>query len=397
MSAFRRTRRRWAITAAAVGLTAVLAGCADFSAQSPQYSATPSLTPAIATPVLPQPAMPGQSPSSTSGSTSTSSSKPADPCTPTDPSVIAACLSAPWGLVPLADGRSALVGERTTGRILKVAYQQKPVVVATVAGIDASGDGGLLGLAVSPSYSEDNLIYAYVTTKTDNRIVRIAPGATPKAIFTGIPKGSTHNGGPIMFVKDKLFVGTGDTGRPQLSGEPTSLAGKLLRLDEFGKADGADLNGTSPVYASGFTQPTGMCLLPTGKPALLDHRSTTDLLLSVDPAATYTTPKAGATVESTAAKDGGANDCAAANGVLATTSLAGQKVTGVQMSPQGTFTGNPQTLLDNKYGRLLTIAPGPNNNFWMTTSNKDGQGKPIPADDRVIVLPNDGSAGGGPD
>ena len=39
----------------------------------------------------------------------------------------------------------------------------------TVPGLDPSGDGGLLDLALSPTYLEDGLIYAYVTTATDNR------------------------------------------------------------------------------------------------------------------------------------------------------------------------------------------------------------------------------------
>ena len=71
------------------------------------------------------------------------------------------------------------------------------------------------------------------------------------------------------------------------------------------------------------------------------------------------------------------------------------------MSAQGSFTGSPQVLLDKKYGRLLTVTVGGSGEdqlFWMTTSNKDGKGKPVPADDRVIVLPAGGGGGeGGPD
>jgi len=68
------------------------------------------------------------------------------------------------------------------------------------------------------------------------------------------------------------------------------------------------------------------------------------------------------------------------------------------MSAAGSFSGTPRVLLDNKYGRLLTVQAGAKNSLWMTTSNKDGHGKPVPADDRVIVLPDAGGAGGdGPD
>ncbi|MTD13085.1 glucose dehydrogenase [Nakamurella sp. YIM 132087] len=385
-----RTRTRLALWLAPLLL--LVAACGDFSAEAVPYSVQPSLTPAVVTPVVPDPPTPGQSTSSSSSSST--SSAPPDPCVPTDPAVIAACLDAPWGLVPL-DGQSALVGERTTGRILLVAYQQTPVEIATVPDVDASGDGGLLGLAVSPSYAEDGLIYAYVTTKTDNRIVRIAPGDTPKAIFTGIPRGAEHNGGPITFVDRFLYVATGDAGDPTAAGSDSSLAGKVLRLDEFGKPTGGTLTPGSPVFATGLTQPTGMCVLATGNLGVMDHRKAQDLLLSVSAGHDYSQPKSGDSAWSWTKAEGGANDCAFDQGILAATSLAGKQVVGLEMTEQGTFTGDPAQLLGDKYGRLLTVEPGPESLFWITTSNKDGAGDPTPSDDRVIVLPNSGGGGGG--
>ena len=395
-----RQRRRAAALGVAFSLV-LLAGCANVSAQTPTYSEQPSLTPAEVTPVVPTPALPGVTPSASSppGSPSPSStprsSAPADPCTPTDPAVIAACLSAPWGLVPLADGTSALVGERTTGRILKAVYQQKPVVVATIPDVVSTGDGGLLGLAISPTYAEDGLIYAYVTTATDNRILRIAPNDKPKVVFSGIPKGSAHNGGPMAFVGNFLYVGTGDAGQPALAAQATSLAGKVLRLDEAGKPAGGNLTPGSPIFASGLTQPTGMCALPTGTLGVVDQRSSADLLLSVKAGKSYTTPASGDALWTWKSADGGASDCAYDSGELANTSLPLQRLTGIRMTAPGTFSGNPETLLDKKYGRLLTVEAGPQNLFWMTTSNKDGLGKPVAADDRVIVLRNSAAGGGG--
>lgn len=457
----------------ALALTGLLAaGCANFSTAAPTFTIAPSLTPAQVSPVLPTPRMiPAPSPSAPTSPTPPSSGRtssrppagtgpPPDSCVPTDPAVIAACLSAPWGLVPMADGLSALVGERTTGRILKVAYQRKPVLVATVPGIDTSGGGGLLGLAVSPSYPEDGLLYAYVSTATDNRIVRIAAGEAPKPIFTGIPRGSRNNGGPITFDGRFLLVATGDTGRPALAGTVSSLAGKVLRLDEFGRPAGTGSDtlpdpsaptgsaglspapvpslapespgpspipggsstpgssagpgssgpptgpvapspssrpGTpvSPVLVSGLTQPTGICALPTGSVAVIDHRSAADLLLPLRPGASLATPAPGDALWTWPTAGGGAVDCAYDQGALVSTSLPAQRLTGLTLSAQGTFSGTPQTLLDKRYGRLLTVTTGPRHLFWMTTSNKDGQGKPVPADDRVVVLPSDSAGGGG--
>src|SRR5439155_11934034 len=119
----------------------------------------------------------------------------------------------------LPDG-TALVGERTTGRIVRVQpVAGKPVpTVRQLSGLDTSGDGGLLDLALSPTYSEDGLIYAYVTTATDNRVVDFTLKGPVTPVVTGIPKGRIGNTGRIAFGADgDLYIGTGDAGRPALA------------------------------------------------------------------------------------------------------------------------------------------------------------------------------------
>ncbi len=396
----RRHRRLLPIVLLTLGLP--LSACADFSAEAPTFTVQPSLT---ARAVVPDETTAGPLPSvlPPSGATPTpapsGSPQATDPCAPTDEAVIATCLAAPWGLAPLPDGQSALVGERTTGRILKVAKGTDPQLLAQIDGVDGSGDGGLLGLVLSPSYAEDGLIYAYVTTAEDNRIIRIAAGDVPKAIFTGIPKGATHNGGRLAFATDRtLYVGTGDTGNPALAGDPTSLAGKVLRLDEFGKPAGSNPAPDSAVYASGFSQVAGMCPLTDGTMAALDHRGGSDVLLPLTAGRSYATLAQGDALWTWTPADGGAADCAVANGMLASTSLDKQQLTGLRMAGPRTFTGSPAVLLDNRYGRLLTVVGDSSGLLWLTTSNKDGLGQPVPSDDRVVVVPSGGSdGGGGPD
>ena len=202
------------------------------------------------------------------------SPSPTDPCAPTDEAVIATCLSAPWGLAPLPDGQSALVGERTTGRILQVAKGTEPVLVAQIDGVDASGDGGLLGIVLSPSYDEDGLIYAYVTTAEDNRIIRIARGDVPKAIFTGIPKGATaqrrpdrvrRRPQPVRRHRRHRQPGAGRRSRRRWPERCCGWTSSASRPSPTRRPD-------SPIYASGFTQVTGMCPLDDGTMAALDQR-----------------------------------------------------------------------------------------------------------------------------
>jgi hypothetical protein len=401
-----RRRRRVALAVAALtGLVLLAAaGCADFSSEASTFTVQPSLTAPAAVPQDPSADLtsstaPSPTGSSTPPSTPSGAQQPADPCAPTDEAVIATCLSAPWGLAPLPDGQSALVGERTTGRILQVAKGQDPVLVTKIAGVDAAGDGGLLGITLSPSYDEDGLIYAYVTTAKDNRIIRIARGDVPKAIFTGIPRGRKHNGGRIAFAADRsLYVGTGDTGNRALAAKPASLAGKVLRLNEFGKPAKGNPTPGSPIYARGFTQVAGLCPLEDGTVAALDQRGKKDVLLPLAAGRDYATPASGDALWTWTAAEGGAADCAVDSGLLASTSLAKQQLTGIQMASGGTFTGTPTVLLDKRYGRLLTVVSSDQGLLWLTTSNKDGAGKPVPSDDRVIVVPSGSSGGaGGPD
>jgi glucose/arabinose dehydrogenase len=402
MEASRRPGRR-AVVALLAASGLALASCGDFTTTAQTFTAQPSLTAPMLTPVAPAPlaagtvsgSAPAPSPSGPPGSTATTA--PADPCHPADPVVVAACLTTPWGLAPLPDGKSALVGERTTGRILRVAPGRAPVLVTTLAGLDASGSGGLLGIAISPSYLEDGLIYAYVTTATDNRVLRIAAGDRPKAILTGIPKG-TDNGGALAFTAESiLYVGTGDAGSAKAAANGTSLAGKLLRVDEFGKPAKGNPDSASPIFATGFSQITGMCALPTGAMAALDHRPAADVLVAAKSGRDYARMSSGDAVWTWKAGDGGAADCAASGGMLANTSLAKQQLVGTAMSAAGVFSGTPRVLLDKKYGRLLTVEPATAGAVWLTTSNKDGHGKPVASDDRVLLLPNAGSGGNGPD
>jgi glucose/arabinose dehydrogenase/putative cell wall-binding protein len=164
-------------------------------------------------------------------------------------------LAQPWDVVHTPDGR-AFVTERDTRRLLEI----RDGGVAEVQRLEAStdGEGGLLGLAVSPTYAEDGLLYAYVTSATDNRVVRFRPGQAPQAVLTGIPKARVHNGGRIAFGPDgMLYVGTGDAASPELAQDRDSLAGKILRITPEGRVPEGNPFG-SPVWSYGHRNVQGL-------------------------------------------------------------------------------------------------------------------------------------------
>ncbi|HYO37880.1 MAG TPA: PQQ-dependent sugar dehydrogenase, partial [Geodermatophilus sp.] len=144
----RRQRGRAAGAAWAVTLALVLAGCGGDG-----YEPAGPFRP------LPEGPPPQVGPP-TESSPAPSPGDPADPNsgqTGGDPNVVASGLTVPTGLVVLPDG-SAVVGERETGRLLQVFPDRSPArELMVLPGIDTAGDGGLLGLALSPTFDQDGL------------------------------------------------------------------------------------------------------------------------------------------------------------------------------------------------------------------------------------------------
>ncbi|MGY5885746.1 PQQ-dependent sugar dehydrogenase [Modestobacter lacusdianchii] len=324
---------------------------------------------------------------------------PGEPSTPGsqdeqegDPAVVATDLAVPTGIALLPDG-TAVVGERDTGRLLQVFPDRSPAQeLMTLPGVDGSGDGGLLGLAVSPTFAEDGLLYAYVSTATDNRVVRFPLGGTPNPVLTGIPRGAVHNGGGLLFGLDgTLFVGTGDAGDPALAADPASLAGKVLAVDVFGQPV-----GTGPVYTSGHADVTAIC---TGDGEQLyatdEAPGGADELNALQAGSSYggggTAP-----VLTVPADEGGLGGCAAAGPYVFLGALDGQRVHVVELDGTGVPVEEPEPFLTEEYGRLRSVALDAQGALWITTSNRDGVGTPVEDDDRVLRVQPPSAGGGSP-
>jgi glucose/arabinose dehydrogenase len=402
--------------AALAAAAALLAGCAARGdASTGTWVPKPSFTGREPSVQLPSPT--GVGPSSTNPSAPpTGSPLPPNSGGPStspsgsgDPAVVATKLAAPIGLVVLPDG-TALVGERTTGRIVHVQKEagQPVITVRTIPGLDSSGDGGLLDLALSPTYDEDRLIYAYVTTAGDNRVIEFTLTGVATPVLTGIPKGRTDNAGRITFGTDQnLYVGTGDAGNPALAANPKSLAGKVLRVDGIGHPVAGNPNPSSPIYNIGHRTVDGICQdVSTGSMFDTQARSdgAPDEVNQVVRNANYgwgraTTGGATAPVATLPATRGHAGGCAIANKVLFVASLDGHALLAARLSGSAPspIIGPFNVALDKKYGRLHTVVAAADGSLWLTTSNKDGHGSPVPTDERVIrILASDAVGGTSP-
>ncbi|MGI5167981.1 PQQ-dependent sugar dehydrogenase [Spirillospora sp. CA-253888] len=313
------------------------------------------------------------------------------------PRELAGGLSVPWA-IDFLPGGEALVTERDSARLLKVTPQGRVTPLGRVPGVQPGGEGGLMGVAVSPSYAEDRLVYLYYTAADDNRVVRFRLDdalTAPHPIVTGIPKGGNHNGGRIAFGPDKhLYVATGEVGETGRAQDRDDLGGKILRVAPDGKpAPGNPFN--TRVWTWGHRNVQGLAWDEAENLYATEFgQNRYDEVNHITKGANYGWPE----VEGTSDDDKYTNPLltwstdeaspsglAYANGSLWAVGLRGERLW--QVPVQNGKAGKPVPHLENRYGRLRAAVRAPDGTLWITTSNKDGRGDPEPNDDKIIVLP----------
>jgi len=310
--------------------------------------------------------------------------------------VIAQGLSAPWSTAFLPNGNS-LVSERDSAQILRITPSGQKQVVGRVRGVAHGGEGGLLGLAVPPG-TNPSFIFAYFTSATDNRVVRIAWDGkrlgkqTP--IVTGIPKATFHNGGRLLVgPNNTLFIATGDAGDPALAQNRRSLAGKILRTTFTGRPASGNPWPTSIVYSMGHRNVQGLALDARGRlwASEFGERDVDELNL-IRPAGNYGWPKyegAGQDpayidpyVEWRPTSTASPSGMAIVDGNAYIASLRGRVLWRVPLS------GNRKPVAQRigELGRLRDVVVAPDGSLWLMTNNTDGRGTPNPGDDQIIRL-----------
>ena len=333
-------------------------------------------------------------------STSASSPSPADATRSSRPKVIgtiASNLEVPWGVAFLPDG-SALVTERDSGRVLHIVGRSVRQV-GRVEEARANNEAGLLGVAVSPSYAQDHRVFFYASTAEDNRVLRTTFSAgrlgSLVPVLTGIPLGSNHDGGRMIFGPDKmLYVSTGESGRPELAQDRGSLGGKILRVTPDGEPAPGNPDPSSPIWTWGHRNVQGLAFDDHGNLWASEFgQDTFDELNLIEKGHDYGWPA----VEGRGHEPGMQNpqvtwatDEASPSGLafldgrLWLGALKGERLWRVDVhgrrasAEKGFFVGT--------YGRVRTVVVAPDGNLWITTSNRDGRGDPAAGDDRILLV-----------
>lgn len=310
---------------------------------------------------------------------------------------VARGLSVPWGVTFLPDG-TALVSERDTTRVLAIEGSDVREV-GRVGIASPKGEAGLLGLAASPSYEDDQLVYAYVSTASDNRVVRMSYDGSelgkPEEVLTGIPNGVVHDGGRLLFAEDgNLFVSTGETGEPELAQDRDSLAGKILRITPDGKPAPDNPDDGSPLWSMGHRNVQGLAFDDDGRLWATEFgQDDWDELNLIERGRNYGWPQVEGRGEgdeyrdpfvtwSTA--DASPSGLAYLDGSLWAGALRGRRLWEVPVTADGT--GKPRGWFVGDHGRLRTVVVTPEGRLWVTTSNRDGRGDPSEEDDRILEI-----------
>ncbi|MEM9139100.1 MAG: PQQ-dependent sugar dehydrogenase [Pseudomonadota bacterium] len=196
-------------------------------------------------------------------------------------------LETPWAVAFLPDGRF-LITERDGALLLVEADGRSRRSIAGVPEVRASGQGGLLDVALDPDFSENRRLYlsfsdpvGVLSARTAVASARLSDHAgrleDVRIVFRQDPdkRGGRHFGSRIVpDGKGNLFITTGDRGDDEMA-QTTTHIGKVIRI----RADGAvpednPFRGTSmppEVWSLGHRNPQGAALDENGRLWTVSH------------------------------------------------------------------------------------------------------------------------------
>lgn len=326
-------------------------------------------------------------------------------------------LNTPWAIDFAPDGR-IFVSERP-GRVRIIERGQlrpEPWMTIDVA---ASGESGLLGLAIDPQFSQNRFVYVAYSYRsgafsTRNRLVRLredpksGTGIVDKVLIDDIPGANNHDGGRVKFGPDgKLYWTMGDAQTTRHAQDLKSLNGKILRINSDGSTPTDNPFPNSYVYSYGHRNPQGLAWQPATRRLYATEHGPSgfqgccrDEVNLIEPGKNYGWPE----IRGDETKEGlqppvihsGSSETWAPGGAafvtagpwsgsLLFTGLRGQTLYRAILDPN-----DPRKVeklerhFDRQFGRLRDIVEGPDKALYLLTSNHDGRGRPSADDDRVV-------------
>ncbi len=326
--------------------------------------------------------------------------------------VIQSGLSVPWDIAFAPDGRMFMTERMGNIVIFENAKPNaKQIGFMKVPDVHSMGEAGLMGIALDPSFATNGFLYVCASRLDNgdwrNQILRYRAG-TDSMVFdsyvirTGPLAAAIHDGCRLAFGPDgKLWATMGENGNGRLAQDPSSLNGKILRMNTDGSvpADNPVLPGATArtyAYSMGHRNPQGLAFEPGSGVAFEIETGTTanDEINVLAPGKNYGWPDQ----EGTGGMARGFTDPIWTSGSVTYASSGATFVTGDawgawsgslfiatlkeqdlrRFTVDGSTVVQKETLYDQKYGRLRSVVQGPDGALYVTTSNGSG--------DRIIRI-----------
>ncbi|MBC6416106.1 MAG: PQQ-dependent sugar dehydrogenase [Bdellovibrionales bacterium] len=201
--------------------------------------------------------------------------------------IIAKDLGIPWGMVFLNE--KELLWTEKQGKVKKINLETKKIspISLSIKNLYYHGQGGLLDVALHPNFKQNQWVYFSYglsvgkkqTTALGRAKLKGNKMTSFKTLFLAQDDyNSNRHFGSRMQFDDKgfLFITIGDRAKKKEAQNLSSHLGKLLRLDENGKAvkDNPFFNtkGAKPeIYSYGHRNPQGLFIHPETKEIYLQE------------------------------------------------------------------------------------------------------------------------------
>ena len=318
--------------------------------------------------------------------------------------IIATNLQKPWALT-FGDGK--IFFTEKVGRLRVV--DNGTLVNESVADFRVAdiSDAGLLGVTTHPDFAQNHFMYVYYTYKEGdklwNKVLRITESndklVDATVILDKIPGAEFDDGGVIKFGPDKkLYIGTGDATDQNAAQDLTSLAGKILRLNDDGSIPSDNPIPNSPIYSLGHRNPQGLAWDDQGNLYETEEGPTkNDEINLIEKDKNYGWPNQecsgsaeyqsalncyNVSIQPSGIAYYGSGKLDFKNSLILAT-LRGNILYQLPIS-NGNITS--QKIILDGLGRIREVGVGPDDYLYILTGNTDGQGFPDSKDDKLLRI-----------
>lgn len=339
-------------------------------------------------------------------------------------------LQVPWGMEEDASGKIWFT-ERP-GRISRL----DPTtgirrVLVRMTDVYATGETGLLDMALHPAFPQVPQIFTVYTYQTAGaireRVVRLDWEAArdtllrADTLLDGVRGVSTHVGSRLLFLPDTtLLMTSGDFQNQPIAQDRNAVEGKILRMTTAGTAPADNPFPGSLVWTTGHRNVQGLATGPGGRIFYSEHGPNNDDEFGVvrkgrnygwptvhgfcddvvedkfcldsnvvEPLSAYTPTLAVAGIEWY-----GKDAFPSLKGRVLMTSLKAGQLRALRVHESKDSLLSDSILANNRWGRLRDVLVLSNGNIVVAVSNRDGRGSAGAVDDRLIELSPVGSTTG---